>query len=46
MLKSEFLDLLNQKLSLINDKEKEDIILEYGPILMTRLQVAYPKKRQ
>lgn len=30
MLKSEFLDLLNQKLSLINDKEKEDIILEYG----------------
>lgn len=26
MLKSEFLDLLNQKLSLINDKEKEDII--------------------
>lgn len=30
MLKSEFLELLNQKLSLINDKEKEDIILEYG----------------
>lgn len=30
MLKSEFLDFLNQKLSLINDKEKEDIILEYG----------------
>lgn len=30
MLKSEFLDLLNQKISLINDKEKEDIILEYG----------------
>ena len=30
MLKSEFLDLLNQKLSLINDKEREDIILEYG----------------
>ena len=30
MLKSEFLDLFNQKLSLINDKEKEDIILEYG----------------
>lgn len=30
MLKNEFLDLLNQKLSLINDKEKEDIILEYG----------------
>lgn len=30
MLKSEFLELLNQKLSLINDKEREDIILEYG----------------
>ena len=30
MLKSEFLDLLNQKLSLINDKEREDILLEYG----------------
>lgn len=30
MLKSEFLELLNQKLSLINDKEKEDILLEYG----------------
>ena len=26
MLKSEFLDFLNQKLSLINDKEKEDRI--------------------
>ena len=25
-----FLELLNQKLSLINDKEREDIILEYG----------------
>lgn len=30
MLKSEFLELLNQKLSLINDKEREDILLEYG----------------
>lgn len=30
MLKSEFLELLNQKLSLINDKEIEDILLEYG----------------
>lgn len=24
MLKKEFLDILNQKLSLVNDKEKED----------------------
>ena len=30
MLKKEFLDVLNQKLSLISDKEREDIILEYG----------------
>lgn len=30
MLKKEFLDILNQKLSLINDKEREDILLEYG----------------
>ena len=30
MLKKEFLDILNQKLSLVNDKEKEDILLEYG----------------
>ena len=30
MLKKEFLDVLNQKLSLISDKEREDIVLEYG----------------
>ena len=30
MLKKEFLDILNQKLSLVNDKEREDILLEYG----------------
>ena len=30
MLKKEFLDVLNQKLSLISDKEREDIILEFG----------------
>ena len=30
MLKKEFLDVLNQKLSLISDKEREDILLEYG----------------
>ena len=30
MLKKEFLDILNQKLPLVNDKEKEDILLEYG----------------
>ena len=30
MLKKEFLDILGQKLSLVNDKEKEDILLEYG----------------
>ena len=29
MLKKEFLDVLNQKLSLISDKEREDILLEY-----------------
>ena len=30
MLKKEFLDVLNQKLSLISDKEREDILLECG----------------
>lgn len=30
MLKKEFLDILDQKLSLVNNKEKEDILLEYG----------------
>ena len=30
MLKKEFLDSLSDKLSLINDKEREDILLEYG----------------
>ena len=30
MLKKEFLDVLTQKLSLISDKEREDILLEYG----------------
>lgn len=46
MLKKEFLDVLNQKLSLISDKEREDILLEYGTYMMTKLPVVLLKKRR
>ena len=40
MLKKEFLDVLNQKLSLISDKEREDILLEYGTYIDDKIALS------